>query len=109
MAAIDRITENHILIVDHDRVTGASLRGLLAAEGYAVTLCEAGSEALAQARCVSPDLVLLDVFLPGMDGYEVCRAFRGDPALAETPIVLLTALGDRDSWIKGLELSLIHI
>ena len=104
MAAIDRITENHILIVDHDRVTGASLRGLLAAEGYAVTLCEAGSEALAQARCASPDLVLLDVFLPGMDGYEVCRAFRGDPALAETPIVLLTALGDRDSWIKGLEM-----
>ncbi len=104
MAAIDRITENHILIVDDDRVTRELLRGLLVAEGYAVTLCDEGRSALDQARELLPDLVLLDVLLPGMDGYEVCRSLRQDPVLAEVPILLLTALDDRESRIKGLEM-----
>ena len=96
-------TGNHILIVDDDRVTRRLLSGMLLAEGHAVTLCDDGASALKTAREALPDLVLLDVLLPGMDGYGVCRALRQDPVLAEVPIVLLTALDDRESRIKGLE------
>lgn len=96
-------TGNHILIVDDDRVTRQLLSGMLLAEGHAVTLCGDGGTALRTAREALPDLVLLDVLLPGLDGYGVCRALRRDPVLAEVPIVLLTALDDRESRIKGLE------
>lgn len=96
-------TGNHILIVDDDRVTRQLLSGMLLAEGHAVTLCGDGATALRTAREALPDLVLLDVLLPGLDGYGVCRALRRDPVLAEVPIVLLTALDDRESRIKGLE------
>lgn len=96
-------THNRILIVDDDRVTRQTLANLLTAEGYAVSLGDDGEQAIALARELLPDLLILDILLPGKDGYEVCRALRRDPLLAEVPIVLLTALDDRASRIRGLE------
>jgi DNA-binding response OmpR family regulator len=68
-----------------------------------VDVAGSGEEALALIAQEMPDLVLLDILMPGMNGYEVCRAMRADPALAMLPIVMITALEDRDSRLKGLE------
>jgi two-component system NtrC family sensor kinase len=62
-----------------------------------------GVEALGKAAEFSPDLILLDVMMPGIDGFEVCRRLRADPLLAEVPVIMVTGLGDRDSRLKGIE------
>ena len=62
-----------------------------------------GFEALEKARQLFPDVILLDVMMPGMDGFEVCRRIRNDPSLAEIPIIMLTALDERQSFLRGLE------
>ncbi len=61
-----------------------------------------GSEALERAKEIIPDLILLDVMMPGMDGFEVCRRLRTNSILAEVPIILITALDDQDSRIQGI-------
>ncbi len=92
-----------ILIVDDDDRGRELLDSLLAPEGYLLVFAENGPQALDQAHSVIPDLILLDVMMPGMDGYEVCQKLRADPILAEVPIILLTALDDRQSRLRGLE------
>ena len=90
-----------ILVVDDDRRLAASIRRALAYEGYRVTLAEDGPSALKAARDSIPDLVVLDVMLPGIDGIEICRRLRaGSESL---PILMLTArdsIGDR---VTGLD------
>lgn len=73
-------------------------------EGYQVAQCRSGPEALRLARATPPDLVLLDLMLPEMDGLEVCRRLRQDPATMALPIVMLTARGDEVDRVLGLEL-----
>ena len=92
-----------ILIVDDDRVTRQILRGLLEPEGHVIATAGDGDSALERARELMPDLVLLDVLMPGLDGYEVCRRLRADAQLAEVPIIMLTALDDRASRLIGME------
>jgi signal transduction histidine kinase len=75
----------------------------LSYEGYELVLASNGPEALARAVELTPDLILLDVMMPEMDGFEVCRRLRADPFLAEVPIVMITALGDDPSRLQGLE------
>jgi two-component system response regulator MprA len=91
-----------ILVVDDDSRLASSIRRALAYEGYRVTLAEDGSAALRAARDSAPDLVVLDVMLPGMDGIEVCRRLReGSESL---PILMLTArdsIGDRVTGLDG--------
>jgi CheY-like chemotaxis protein len=92
-----------ILIAD-DELHGRELLGaLLEPHGYQLLFAEDGVKALAQARRHVPDLVLLDVMMPGKDGFEVCQELRSDSELAEVPIMLLTALEDRDSRLRGIE------
>jgi class 3 adenylate cyclase len=71
--------------------------------GYRTERARTGSEALAQAERLRPDLILLDVLMPDLDGFEVCRRLRADPAFVATPIVLVTSLDAREERIKGLE------
>lgn len=71
--------------------------------GYQLVFAETGPEALALAGERNPDLVLLDVMMPGMDGFEVCRRLRSDQRLAEIPVIMITALDDFDSRIEGIE------
>jgi putative nucleotidyltransferase with HDIG domain len=80
-----------------------TLAALLRAEEYQLAFACNGPEALEQAAALNPDLILLDVMMPGMDGFEVCRRIRATPALAEVPLILITALDDRDSRIQGIE------
>jgi two-component system cell cycle response regulator len=92
-----------VLIVDDEAAGRDTLQALLLAEGYNLAFAGNGAEALAKAAELTPDLVLLDVMMPGMNGFEVCRRLRADPLLAEVPVVLVTALDDHDSRLQGIE------
>jgi DNA-binding response OmpR family regulator len=72
--------------------------------GYQVTRAATGPEALRQLRAAPPDLVILDLMLPEMDGLEVCRRLRAEPATAALPVIMLTAKGDEVDRVVGLEL-----
>ena len=90
-----------VLIVDDTPVNLKLLADLLAAKGYAVVTATSGVEALAKADAT--DLVLLDVMMPGMSGYEVCRKIRENPATAMLPVVMVTALDPAQERVKGIE------
>lgn len=91
-----------VLIVDDELYTREALLALLGVEGYRLLVAEDGIQALEILEKSAVDLVLLDVMMPGMDGYQVCRHIRNTPSLAELPVVMVTALDDRDSRLKGI-------
>ena len=88
-----------VLIVEDDRNICELLQLYLEKEGYAVTTAFDGGQGLAKFRSIKPDLVLLDVMMPVMDGWAVCRAIRAEAA---TPIIMLTAKGETDDKVTGL-------
>lgn len=92
-----------ILIVDDTETGREILEALLYSPDYQLVFAVNGFEALEKAANLTPDLILLDVMMPGMDGFEVCRHLRADPRLADIPIILVTALDDRNSRIRGIE------
>ncbi|MCD4672823.1 MAG: response regulator [Anaerolineaceae bacterium] len=94
--------QNTILIVDDNPVGLQHLAMILQSPGHELILSSSGGEALEKVKSIQPDLILLDVLMPGMDGFEVCRRLRSDPVLAEVPILIITALDDRESRLKGL-------
>ncbi|NTV63024.1 MAG: response regulator [Oscillochloris sp.] len=94
---------NLVLIVDDQPRGQQILASLLETEGYQLAYANNGPEALALARTLIPDLVLLDVMMPGMDGFEVCRRLRADPLLSLIPVVLVTALDDNSARMQGIE------
>ena len=93
----------HILVVDDVPKNVKLLADVLAARGYRVSTAASGEAALASIAVEAPDLVLLDVMMPGLNGYDVCRAIRADPALAVMPVVLVTALDPAQERVHGLE------
>jgi diguanylate cyclase (GGDEF)-like protein len=92
-----------ILIVDDEIVSRYTVEILLESEGYNLVFAENGEEALKKAIELIPDLMLLDVMMPGMNGFEVCQQLRANPRLAELPVVMVTALDDRESRLQGIE------
>jgi DNA-binding response OmpR family regulator len=92
-----------VLIVDDEPSIVLSLQFLLSREGYEVDIARDGESALALAALRPPDLVVLDLMLPGIDGYEVCRRLRESPATAATRIVVVTARGREAERVRGLE------
>ncbi|MEY3948113.1 MAG: hypothetical protein RL512_924, partial [Bacteroidota bacterium] len=92
-----------VLIADDEPDIREILEYNLVAEGFEVVVAKDGDDALDKAKKSKPDLILLDVMMPKKSGVEVCRLLRLQPAFAETLIVMLTALGDDGSVIKGLE------
>jgi signal transduction histidine kinase/CheY-like chemotaxis protein len=94
---------HRILIVDDDAYVREVLQELLSCEGYELAHACNGEEALARAKEFSPDLILLDVMLPGMDGLEVCRRLRSNPVHSEVPVLMITALDDRNSRLRAIE------
>jgi class 3 adenylate cyclase len=92
-----------LLVVDDTPVNLKLLADLLTAKGYAVTTATSGVEALARIGAEPLDLVLLDVMMPGMSGYEVCRKIRDNPATAMLPVVMVTALDPAQERVKGIE------
>ncbi len=95
---------NRILIVDDESITQEVLTEMFASAGYTnLAWATNGRSALDQVAADPPDLILLDVMMPGMDGFEVCRRLKSDSATNFIPVVLFTALTDRDSRLQGLE------
>ena len=92
-----------ILVVDDQRAASEMLAGVLQARGYQVSISSSGEEALEAVRLGSPDLVLADIRMPGIDGYELCRRLRGEAASALLPVILITSLEAQDERVKGLE------
>ena len=89
-----------VLIVEDDRNIAELLQMYLEKEGYAITVANDGGQGLAKFRSIKPDLVLLDVMMPVMDGWSVCKAIRAE---AQTPIIMLTAKGETDDKVAGLK------
>ena len=88
-----------VLVVEDDRNIGELLQLYLEKEGYAVTIASDGGQGLQKFRAIHPDLVLLDVMMPVMDGWAVCRAIRTE---SQTPIIMLTAKSETEDKITGL-------
>lgn len=93
-----------ILIVDDEPNIVISVEYLLSLEGFEVLVARDGEEGLAQIRADRPDLVVLDIMMPRLDGFEVCKAVRADPTLAGVRILMLTAKGREAEIAKGLSL-----
>lgn len=93
--------EAHILVVDDDEIVARTIERSLRAGGFHVSVVHSGVEALQTARRSRPDLLVLDVLMPGMDGYEVCRQIRQDPLLEDLPVLFLTAKGKEEDRIMG--------
>jgi adenylate cyclase len=92
-----------LLIVDDNPANLEILHIRLARQGYEIVTSTDGDAALCVAREQSPDLILLDIMMPGKDGIEVCRELKGDPALPFMPIILVTAKADADDIVAGLD------
>lgn len=92
-----------ILVVDDTPQNVKLLADLLTVKGYAVTTAANGAEALEKIAAEQPDLVLLDIMMPGMSGYDVCRKVRENPATTLLPVVLVTSLDPHQERVKGIE------
>ena len=89
-----------VLVVEDDRNIAELLQMYLEKEGYTVTVAADGGQGLSKFRANKPDLVLLDVMMPVMDGWAVCRAIRAE---SQTPVIMLTAKGETDDKVAGLK------
>ena len=92
------------MLVDDEPANLTLLEELLRLEGYATVSAESGAEALSLARASRPDLILLDIMMPEMNGFDVCDRLRKDTALQTVPVIFLTALDDDNSRLRGLEM-----
>jgi two-component system response regulator RpaA len=95
------MAEANILIVEDDDIVARTVERSLSSEDFKITKANSGVEGLKAAHKSKPDLVILDVIMPGMDGYTVCREMRSDPILANVPILFLTAKVKEQDRING--------
>ena len=92
-----------ILLIDDDRLVLGVCSGALEDHGYRVVMATHGHAGIAMAQHERPALILLDIMMPDMNGFEVCRHLRADPALRHTPIILMTAMKEPELEAKGAE------
>jgi len=98
------VKSQHICVVEDEEDVRELLKFHLAREGYAVSAFASGEEAVKSMARTLPNLLLLDLMLPGWDGLEVCRALKRDPRTAGIPIIMVTARGEESDIVAGLEL-----
>ncbi|MFO7914300.1 MAG: response regulator [Candidatus Krumholzibacteriales bacterium] len=96
--------EKHILVVDDEEDITELVRYNLEREGFEVTCVGTGEKALQKAGSEDPDLIILDLMLPGVDGLTVCKILKNDPDTAPIPVIMLTARGEESDIVAGLEL-----
>lgn len=92
-----------VLVVDDSPDTLGMLNDVLDGEGLTVLVALEGTQALTIAGNISPDIILLDALMPGMDGFETCRQLKANPRLAHIPVIFMTGLSDSDSVVRGFE------
>lgn len=95
--------KNLVLIVDDEPITRDIMGGLLAREGCDLEFAAGGEEALAKVEETNPDVILLDIMMPDMDGFEVCRRLKAHDQWRHIPIILVTALGSKEDMLQGFE------
>jgi putative two-component system response regulator len=100
---MDETKKPKILIVDDEEKNIKLMIAILKNYGYDFETAKNGISAIEKAKTFIPDLILLDIMMPEMDGYEACKRLKSDPTTQHIPIVMVTALTDRDSRIRGLE------
>jgi len=96
-----------ILVIDDEPSIGRVVQFKLQQEGFKVRIATDGLEGLAKVKEEKPDLILLDLMMPGMDGFEVCRRLRASPETATTPVIILSARGQEMDRIRGIELGVL--
>jgi adenylate cyclase len=94
----------HILVVDDNRMNRLKLSLGLEQQGHTVGLAEDGQQALEMLEAGSYDVVLLDIIMPGMDGYQVLERIKGDPRLRDIPVIVISALDEIDSAVRCIEI-----
>jgi putative two-component system response regulator len=100
----DQKQSERILLVDDNPTNLQVLVGTLEGRGYNLLIAKNGESALTIVHKARPDLILLDIMMPGIDGFEVCRRLKADPATQEIPVVFLSALGETTDKVHGLDL-----
>ena len=95
--------DNIILLVDDAPQSLGALCSELEADGYTVIVAIDGASALARLELVSPDAILMDALMPGMDGFETCRQIKSDPAWAHVPVIFMTGLSETSQIVKGFD------
>jgi CheY-like chemotaxis protein len=90
-----------VLIVD-DEVSNIEIMNAVLEDHYEICFATSGEQALEVARTVLPDIILLDVMMPGVDGYEVCVRLKNDRLLADVPVIFTTGLDDQEAEVRGL-------
>ncbi|MFS2005393.1 response regulator [Duganella sp. CT11-25] len=103
----ERLQEATVLVVDDIATNIKVIAGMLADEGYGVKVAISGRKALEIIPLHRPDIILLDVMMPEMDGFEVCRRLKADPATADIPVIFLSAKDQADDIVGGLELGAV--
>jgi two-component system alkaline phosphatase synthesis response regulator PhoP len=98
------MAKEHILVIEDEEDIQELVRYNLAKEGYRVALIASGEEGFKAAKSSNPDLIVLDLMLPGLDGLEICRLLKADPKTSHTPIIMLTAKGEEADVVTGLEM-----
>lgn len=101
------ISSGRILVVDDVPDNVAVLFDFLRSHGFTVLVSESGRHALEEMAEIAPDLVLLDVMMPELDGFETCRRLKADPKFAEVPVFFMTALGDPVDKVRGLQVGAV--
>ena len=96
-------TSKTILVVDDEEDVLELVKYNLEKNGYRVTTASTGEEAISKARSIVPNLVLLDLMLPGIDGLEVCKQLKSNPKTEQVPVIMLTAKGEESDVVVGLE------
>ena len=95
---------NTVLVVDDNEVIRRLAKTLLTKRDYAVETAKNGPEGIERAKKIQPHVILLDVMMPGMDGYEVCRQLKADPEVSDIPVIMVTSKTETLDRIKGLEI-----
>ncbi|MGA2504580.1 MAG: response regulator [Anaerolineales bacterium] len=92
-----------VLLIDDDEMLRKMTGILLSKQGFEVIAVENGAKGLQQLKVMLPDIILMDVMMPDMDGFTACREIRANPATAHIPIIMLTALDNAENKVKGFE------
>jgi diguanylate cyclase (GGDEF)-like protein len=101
------VTRRALILIVDDEVSNIELLNAALEDDYEICFATSGEEAISMALALLPDLVLLDVLMPGIDGYEVCRRLKDDPLIADVPIIFATGLDDQKAEVRGLSLGAI--
>lgn len=99
----EAVRRDIVLLVDDSPDALGFLTEALEASGYSVLIATSGHAALSIVARISPDLILLDAVMPGMDGFEACKALKADPAVAQVPVIFMTGLTETEHVVKALE------